>query len=187
MSEPAGKIATYDDLYNIPENMTGEIINGELIVSPRPARRHIRAASIMGMKIGSPYDLGEGDGPGGWIILIEPEIGFGDHITIPDLAGWKKERFPKEEPHNWIGVTPDWVCEIFSPGSALRDRTDKKIIYGEYGVGHLWLVDPLNMILEAFRLENGQWVPLGVFGGKQKARIEPFQEIEIYLGDLWLE
>lgn len=34
MSEPAKRKATYDDLYGVPENMTGEIINGELIVSP---------------------------------------------------------------------------------------------------------------------------------------------------------
>ncbi len=187
MSEPAGKIATYDDLYNIPENMTGEIINGELIVSPRPARKHGLASSLLGGELIPPYYHGRGGGPGGWIIIIEPEIAFGENIIVPDLAGWKKERFPKEEPHNWIGATPDWVCEVLSPRTALRDRTDKKIIYGEYGVGHLWLVDPLNMILEAFRLENGQWAPLGIFGGKQKVRLEPFQEIEIDLGDLWLE
>jgi len=29
--------ATYDDLLNLPENVVGEIIAGELVVSPRPA------------------------------------------------------------------------------------------------------------------------------------------------------
>ena len=45
MSEPAKKKATYDDLFGIPENMIGEIIDGELIVHPRPSRKHIYAAS----------------------------------------------------------------------------------------------------------------------------------------------
>ncbi|SPF48020.1 hypothetical protein SBDP1_700010 [Syntrophobacter sp. SbD1] len=30
-------------------------------------------------------------------------------------------------------------------------------------------------------------VPAGVFGGKEKVRLEPFAEIEINLGDLWLD
>ena len=77
MSELAKKKATYEDLYSIPENMTGEIINGELIVTPRPSRKHVRTAIVLGNKIGSPYDFGEAGGPGGWIFLIEPEIGLG--------------------------------------------------------------------------------------------------------------
>ena len=34
MSEAALKKATYEDLYRIPANMTGEIIGGRLIVTP---------------------------------------------------------------------------------------------------------------------------------------------------------
>jgi len=94
MSEIAKKKATYEDLYTIPDNMTGEIINGELIVTPRPSRRHVSAASSLGYKIGPSYQFGEGGGPGGWIILIEPEIGLGEQTVVPDLAGWKRERFP---------------------------------------------------------------------------------------------
>jgi hypothetical protein len=35
MSEPAKKKATHDDLFSIPENMTGQIIVGDLPVTPR--------------------------------------------------------------------------------------------------------------------------------------------------------
>jgi len=44
MSELAKKKATYEDLYSIPENMTGEIINGALIVTSWPSRKHVRTA-----------------------------------------------------------------------------------------------------------------------------------------------
>jgi len=84
-------------------------------------------------------------------------------------------------------IPPDWVCEVLSPSTALRDRTVKKAIYEEHGVGYLWLIDPLHMTLEIFRLESSCWVPAGVFGGEEKARLEPFQEIEIHLGNLWLK
>ena len=92
MSELSKKKATYEDLYSIPENMTGEIINGELIVTPRPSRKHIRTAIVLANKIGSPYDFGEGGGPGGWIFLIEPEIGLGEHTMVPGPGGLEEEK-----------------------------------------------------------------------------------------------
>jgi hypothetical protein len=69
MSEPAKRIATYEDLYSIPDNMTGEIMKGELIATPRPSRKHVYAASRLDKSLGTPFDLGRG-GPGGWIILL---------------------------------------------------------------------------------------------------------------------
>ena len=186
MAEPAEKEATYEDLYNIPENMTGEIINGELVVTPRPSREHTSTASSLGYKIGPPYQFGEGGGPGGWIIIIEPEIGLGRNILVPDLAGWKRERFPVEEPHNWISVAPDWVCEILSPSTAKTDKTDKMPVYGQFGVSHVWLLDPLARTLDVFRLESTRWVVAGLYAGNDKVRAEPFGEIEIDMGSLWL-
>ncbi len=186
MSEIAKKKATYEDLYEVPENMTGEIIDGELIVTPRPSRRHTRTTSVLGYKIGPPYDFGEGGGPGGWIFIDEPEIGLGGHIMVPDLAGWKRERFPVEEDHNWISVAPDWVCEVLSPNTFRTDKVIKMPIYAHHGVGHIWLIDPVVMTMDIFRLEGGRWVLMGSFTENDKVRAEPFQEIEINLEDLWL-
>ncbi len=87
--------------------MSGEIINGQLIVTPRPSRPHTSAASSLGYKIGPGYQFAEGGGPGGWVITIEPEIGLGENILVPDLAGWQRERLPVEEPHHWTSVAPD--------------------------------------------------------------------------------
>ncbi len=186
MAEPARKRATYDDLYNIPENMTGEIIDGELYVTPRPSRRHARTATVLGYSIGPTYDRGERGGPGGWIFLNEPEISFSEDILVPDLAGWRKERFPTDEDHNWISVAPDWVGEVLSPSTFRKDKIKKMPIYAQHGVSHLWLVDPLDKTLDVLRLESGKWVIAGVFAENDKVRAEPFQEIEIELGKLWL-
>lgn len=185
MPEPARKRATYEDLFHIPENMIGEIIDGELIVSPRPSRRHGYTATTLGGEIVPRYSFGR-EGPGGWVILIEPEIAFGEDILVPDLAGWRIERFPETEDHNWISVAPDWVCEIISPGSVRMDRIKKMRIYASYQVPYVWLVDPLQAMVEAFKLISGKWTMLGVFAEDDKVRIEPFAEIEIELGNLWL-
>lgn len=186
MSEPARTLATYEDLCSIPENMTGEIIDGELIVTPRPTRKHAFAASVLGGEVVPPYHLGRGGGPGGWIIITEPEIGLGENTLVPDLAGWKRERFPVEEPHNWISVAPDWVCEVLSSSTFRTDKVKKMPIYARHGVGHVWLVDPVAMTLDTFGLESGRWVLLASFAENDKVRVEPFEEIEIQLGDLWI-
>lgn len=185
MSEPEKKRATYEDLYSIPENMTGEIIDGELIVHPRPSRKHIFAASRLDKKLGAPYEFGEGGGPGGWIILVEPEIQLGEHILVPDLAGWKEQRYPEEESSNSITVVPDWVCEVLAPQTAGHDRVKKMAKYASFAVGYAWLLDPIITTLETYKLESGRWVLLAAHEGSEKVRVEPFQEVEIDLEHLW--
>ncbi len=59
--------------------------------------------------------------------------------------------------------------------------------YAEHGVSFLWLIDPILMTLEAYRLESGRWTLLGSYAENDKVRVEPFQEIVIGLGDLWLK
>jgi Uma2 family endonuclease len=181
------KQASYADLFDLPGNMVGEIINGELIATPRPSRKHAVAASVLGAEILPPYQFGRGGGPGGWVILDEPEISLGSHIVVPDLAGWRKERFPASEETNWISVAPDWVCEVLSPKTASLDKVRKMPVYAQHSVGHLWLVDPGAQTLDVFRLELGRWLLLASFCQNDKVKAEPFQEIEIELGNLWLE
>lgn len=52
MSDPAGRPATYEDLYGLPDNAVAEIIDGELIVTPRPSRKHVYAGSSLGAVAG---------------------------------------------------------------------------------------------------------------------------------------
>ena len=186
MTDAAKNKATYEDLYDIADNMIGEIIDGELIAAPRPSRRHSSTIAKITSTVLPPYEYGRG-GPGGWIILVEPEIEFGENILVPDLAGWKEERFIWEEEQNPISVIPDWACEVLSPNTARLDRVKKMARYAEHGVSFLWLIDPILMTLEAYRLESGRWTLLGSYAENDKVRVEPFQEIVIGLGDLWLK
>lgn len=87
--------ATRADLDAVPPTVIAELINGELYVFSLPAPRHAYATSRLGVKLGGPFDLGEG-GPGGWRILDEPELEFGpkgaEDVLVPDLAGWRIRR-----------------------------------------------------------------------------------------------
>lgn len=186
MSDLAEKKATYVDLYNIPENTTGQIVNGELVVTPRPSTRHTLAGIAVSGKLVPPFHFGK-DGPGGWVILYEHEIMLGENLLVPDFSGWRKERFPGVPEKNWISVPPDWICEILSPGTARLDRVQKMPIYALHGAKYIWLIDPIMKTLEVFRLDSGKWVFLAAFADKDKVRAEPFDEIEIDLADFWME
>jgi Uma2 family endonuclease len=184
MSVTALKEACYEDLYSVPDNMIGEIIDSELFAMPRPSFRHSNIATVISGEIWNPFQRGKG-GPGGWIILYEPEICFGKNILVPDLAGWKKERLPKPPEKNYTTIPPDWVCEVLSPSTVRIDRIKKMRIYAKGGVSYSWLIDPAAKTLEIFRLESGRWILLGVHGENDIVRAEPFHEIEIALENLW--
>lgn len=188
MVELAKKKITYDDLFDIPENTTGEIVDGELFVTPRPSRKHTYAASALDKRIGASYQFAEGGGPGGWVIIVEPEIKLGENILVPDLAGWKSGRFPFEEDTNWISVAPDWLCEVLSPRTASLDKTWKMPVYARHGVAWVWIIDPAMKTLDVYRLEpGGWWRLLASYGQNDRVRAEPFDQIELNLDDLWLE
>jgi Uma2 family endonuclease len=186
MAEFEGKRATYEDPYRIPEESTGEIIDGELIVTPRPSRKHGFCVTALETAVTAPYQFGQGAGPGGWIYIIEPEIGLGEDIVVPDLAGWKRERFPFQEKVNWISVAPDWVCEILSLSTFRNGKVKKMPLYARHGVYHIWLIDPVATSMDVFRLEPAGWLLLASSAGNDKVRAEPFHEIEISLQDLWI-
>lgn len=180
------KPASYADLEALPPNVVGELIAGELYVSPRPAFPHAVAASRLGIKIGGPFDLGEG-GPGGWLILYEPELHLGDDVLVPDVAGWRRERMPVIPRSAAVNLAPDWVCEVLSPSTAGLDRNVKLRVYAREGVSHLWLVDPGKRTLEVLRLEEGRYSLLGLYEGKARVRVEPFEVLEWELAVLWTD
>jgi hypothetical protein len=94
MNGTALRHAVYEDLFYLPEHIVGEILGGVLETHPRPAPRHALASSSLGGEIVAPYGRGRG-GPGGWLILDEPELHLGPDIMVPDLAGWRRERMPE--------------------------------------------------------------------------------------------
>jgi Uma2 family endonuclease len=184
MGDPAVRQATYEDLLQAPEHLVAEILNGQLYTHPRPAPRHSRASSILGGKFTEPFDLGRG-GPGGWWILDEPELHLGSDVLVPDLAGWRRERMPELPETAWFEFSPDWVCEILSPGTAQTDRSIKMPLYAKNEVGHLWLVDPLIRTLEAYELKGSHWSLITTLKDEDQVRLPPFDAIEFPLGDLW--
>lgn len=164
--------------------MIAEIVHGTLVTQPRPSSPHAWAATVLLGEFDAPFRRGR-DGPGGWVLLFEPELHLGPDILVPDMAGWRRERMPVMPEVPFFTLAPDWVAEIVSPSTAAHDRVDKAGIYAREGVRYLWLIDPAAYTLEAHVLENDCWVRAGACKGNVRVRAVPFDAIELELGSLW--
>lgn len=172
-----------------PDTMVAEIVDGELSLMPRPRPRHAHAAGELHGELRGPFQRAP-EGPGGWVFLDEPELHLGPtpDIVVPDLAGWRRERFPADafdEETTALTVAPDWVCEVLSPRTMTRDRGGKQRVYRREGVRHLWYVDPAARSVEVCRLEAAGYVVVDTFKDDARMRAPPFTAVDIPLSVLW--
>ncbi|MGK3997437.1 Uma2 family endonuclease [Sorangium sp. So ce1024] len=194
MGQPAEKQrrATYADLEAVPPNKVAELIGGVLHVMPRPAPRHAQAETELATELVGAFGRGRG-GPGGWRILVEPELHFPDpdapgeiDALVPDLAGWRRERMPELPETAYFALAPDWICEVLSASTEDVDRHEKMPVYAREGVRHAWLVDPIARTLEVYTLgEDRRWGPAVVHRDDARVRAQPFDAIELDLSVLW--
>jgi Uma2 family endonuclease len=178
-----GRRATYEDVLAAPEGLTAELIDGVLYTQARPAARHAVTASRLLVDLGGPFDRGRG-GPGGWLILYEPELHLHGDVLVPDIAAWRRERMPRTDAAAFE-VPPDWVCEVLSPSTQGIDRVKKMAVYGREGVPWVWLVDPIEQLLEVYRYREDAWTVRSSFAGGGLVRAEPFDAIELELAAFW--
>lgn len=184
MANPVKKPASYEDILALPEHVVGEIVDGALHVSPRPASPHAAASSALGEELGPPFKRGKG-GPGGWVILDEPELHLGRDVLVPDLAGWRRERMPERPDVAYFELAPDWVGEVLSPSTAMIDRTKKLVVYAREHVAHVWFIDPIAQTLEVLKLDGATYRIVMTANGDDRVRAEPFDAIELELAILW--
>ena len=184
--DPAKKPrATYRDVIQSPAHLVAEIIGGELRLSPRPATPAAAAASALGEELAPPFHRGRG-GPGGWLILDEPELHLGDEILVPDLAGWRRDRLPVLPDASFLSLPPDWICEVLSKSTEKmdRDREAADLRGVRRPVRMARLSTPASpRSLPAPRRRPGPRSPCTAT--RIVARIPPFDAIELDLAALW--
>lgn len=184
--------ATYEDLLAAPDDVTAELVDGVLFMSPQPKVRHTIATSAIGREIGHRFGRRHADEglPGGWWIIDEPELHLrlDLRVTVPDVAGWRRERMPNppRDTHK-MTVVPDWVCEVLSPSSRGFDSVIKMNAYADAGVEWAWLVEPADMHVDVFRREGKGWEQIASAEGSVVVRLPPFDAVELDLGEWWEE
>jgi len=187
MPTTPAKPATYADLEALPDHVVGELLDGVLYATPRPAPRHAGTYTrlIGALDAADPDDVRLETG---WHVLAEPEIRLfpgTDQIAVPDIAAWRRAEVPTIPNTVPLDVVAAWVCEIASPSTRRRDRTIKLRLYARAGVEWVWIVDPDDELLEVYhRTDSGDWLLVATYDGHETIRPLPFEH-PIPLARLW--
>lgn len=149
MPEAAG--LTYADLFAFPDDgVRRELLDGELLVSPSPRRRHQELLGRLYLAIGNHLSVH----PVGRVFLAPFDVVFTQRTVLePDLVFIAESRLEILTEANIQGV-PSLVIEILS--EPRRDRVLKHEAYARHGVPEYWIVDPDSDWVEIYRLGQDQ-------------------------------
>lgn len=178
----AFKLKTLDDLLAAPEDRI-ELIDGDIVQRPMARMEH---GFVQSNAVAELDTLRRTSGPGGWWIATEVSVNYSMHqCPTHDLAGWRKERLP-ERPRGVVEITPDWVCEIVSPGHERKDTLTLFLLLQRHRVPYYWLIWPEDRSLVAWQLDGDAYRTIASItmtdDAPLKQRIPPFEELEIDLG-----
>ncbi|MBI1849121.1 MAG: Uma2 family endonuclease [Planctomycetes bacterium] len=173
---------TYDDYMRLPDDgKRYEILWGELVMTPSPARRHQRVIARLItalVKFLDGRDLGE------WLPSPMDIVLANDSIVQPDLLFFRKGR-SLDSPRHGIHVPPDLAFEVISDSSRKRDAEDKTRLYMQYGVREYWLVDPDPKRIDVFVFDAGAIVSHGEFTSGEATSPDVLPGFRVSLADLF--
>lgn len=141
-----GRPFTVDDLEFMPDDgNVYELIDGVLIVSPTPGRRHQRALLRLA-------ELLDDECPEDLAVLWPPfVVRLSDCTELrPDLQIVWDDDIRGE----LVIDAPVLVVEILDPATAINDLNNKKAAYERMGVASYWLLDPARPSLLVYELSG---------------------------------
>lgn len=151
MGMPAANppVSTIEELLALPDDgLRHELLDGVHVVTPSPALRHQRASRHLVLQLerllANRKDLE---------LLTSPaDVRFGATTMVqPDIFVVRQD--PNKPGQQWADLpVPVLAIEILSPGTAARDRGQKREIYQRAGVPSYWIVDVDARLVE-------QWSP----------------------------
>ena len=147
MDEHSQKIWTYDDLPD--DGQRYEIIDGELFVSPAPAKPHQHALKRLFLAF---VALEHAKLATVWFAPFDVKLSP-TRVVEPDLFVIRWGRTSAFGPRV-VEEAPDLIVEVLSPSTAKHDRTRKRRFYAQSRVREYWLVDPETESIEVLYLDN---------------------------------
>ena len=132
------------------EDCIYELLNDTIVKRTSPSLAHQRVSRRLTYLL-EKFLL---ENPVGEFFCAPTDVTFDETVGIvPDLSVISKARDFILFNDDYVAGTPDIIFEIISPGTARRDRTEKKALYERFAVGEYWLVDPVNQTIEIFFFE----------------------------------
>jgi len=150
---------TYKDYKTWGDDIRCELWYGEpVMMSPAPRRLHQKLLLDLALQIknfleGKPFQvyLAPLD-----VFLPEADESLDDCdlVVQPDIMVVCDQNKLIDE---GIRGAPDFIIEILSPTTAMRDQSDKKLIYESKGVREYWIANPNTLEVFRYVLQNGRY------------------------------
>lgn len=171
MVQDQSKQLTFNEYFNYSDNTDNryELIDGELIALPPESEPNNFIANYLFFYLAS-----SGLVPLRLIKTHNCEVQLavlrsGDAANrYPDLIILEPEHIPLTA--NRLTITfdmlpPRLVVEVVSPGrvGSDRDYDRKRAQYAARGIAEYWAIDPIEEVVTVLRLQDGQYVEVGVF------------------------
>ena len=177
--------STYEDYLKWPNEERWELIYGEAWdMSPAPNRKH---QGILGKLFFQVEDYLKDKDCNVYIAPFDVRLPENeennnketDTVVQPDLLVVCDKA--KLDDAGCIGA-PDWIIEILSPSTAVKDLNDKYQLYEAKGVKEYWIIDPSNNFLTVYLLDiSGKYFRSGVYSSDSKVKTKIFPELNIDL------
>jgi Uma2 family endonuclease len=165
----AGHPFTVDELDRMPDDgRRYELLDGALIVSPRPTTIHQMVAGRLQVLLSTAC-------PDGLYVMPEPAVQLSDQTEFdPDIVVVRREHVGGAK----VTEPPLLAVEVRSPSTALIDLNRKKAAYEAFGVASYWIVvpDKDRPGLIVFELKDGRYEQAAHVTGDEGLHLErPFQ------------
>ncbi len=180
---------TYDDYLKWPDEERWELIYGEAWdMSPAPTRKHQYISGKLFFQIEdylkdkdcdvyvAPFDvrLSENEEDKKTDTVVQPDLLVVCDKSKLDEAG--------------CNGAPDWIVEILSPSTAVKDLNNKYQLYQAKGVKEYWIIDPSNNFLTVYLLDiSGKYFRSGVYSTDSKVSSSTLPELTIDLNPVFTD
>ncbi|RMF81723.1 MAG: Uma2 family endonuclease [Chloroflexi bacterium] len=124
----------------------GYIEEGETVIMPPPTINHQRISGKLYQWLLSLADDGE--------VFYAPvafHLGDVDIIVEPDLVWLAPNTQCKSIDGKHFARAPELVIEILSPSTATRDKTEKLLLYEQYGTLEYWIVSEQTRSMDVYQ------------------------------------
>ena len=171
---------TYKDYLTWADDERWEIIDGEAYnMTPAPIVMHQRIVKIFTEKLDFELSAKESDCES---FIAPTDVVFDEYNVVqPDVfVVCDKSKITKEN----IKGAPDFIIEVISPSTSLKDKREKKNLYEKFGVKEYLIVYPEDELVERFIIKDGKYGAPDIFNWDETVRIESLG-LDIHLWEIF--
>ena len=172
---------TYADYAQWPEDKHWELIDGVAYAMTAPQRLHQDIVSELCRQVGNylygksckfyvaPFDVRlprQNEADAKVETVVQPDLSVICDPSKLDKQGCRG--------------APDWIIEVLSPSTALKDMDTKRSLYQQHGVQEYWIIHPEDRWILVYTLDaQGRYGQPGVFGMDEPTVVQRFPDLSI--------